>query len=58
MPFKNSNLQSYRKVGNPVQYAMVRSRLLGPIKVVAKSVICSYNCVFPKVSVVILKFSI
>ena len=57
MPFKNSNLQSARKVGTH-QYAMVRSRLLGPIKVVAKSVICSYNCVFPNVSVVIHKFSI
>ena len=35
---------------------MVRFRLLGPIKVVAKSVNCNYNCEFPKVSVVILNF--
>ena len=36
---------------------MVRFRLLGPIKVVAKSMNCNYNCEFPKVSVVILNFS-
>ena len=35
---------------------MVRFRLLGPIKVVAKSMNCNYNCEFPKVSVVILNF--
>ena len=35
---------------------MVRFRLLGPIKVVAKSMNCNYNGEFPKVSVVILNF--
>ena len=31
-------------------------KLLGPIKVVAKSMNCNYNGEFPKVSVVILNF--
>ena len=56
MPFKNSNLQSYRKVGNPVQYAMVKFKLLGPIKIIAWSVICNHNCVVPKGFFVTLTF--